>query len=333
MAFSLDLHDPRSLGRFRRRLLSWYGEHGRDLPWRAARDPYRILVSEFLLQQTRVEQAREYYDRFVAAFPDFAALARASEESVLRVWAGAGYYRRARNLHRLARLVAENGLPKGATELERLPGVGPYTAAAVASIAFGEPVTAVDGNVRRVMSRLFARKRPQLRWLRETAQDLLDRSDPGTWNQAVMELGSLVCAPRKPDCPTCPAARWCAGKDDPERYPVAPKRRQREVTAVALVLHGTSGYVLEKRDGQALGGLWGFPLAEGEDALSSLLSRYGLAEAHCIGTVHHAFTHKRLTVAVYAAPWSGPGEDPAHRPLSRLDQKILALAASSGQVA
>lgn len=326
MASLFDLHDDRPLNHFRRRLRAWYDAHGRDLPWRTAHDPYRILVSEFLLQQMRVEQALEYYARFVAAFPDFAALARAAEEDVLRIWAGAGYYRRARNLHRLARLVAENGLPKGATELEGLPGVGPYTAAAVASIAFGERVAAVDGNVRRVLARLFSRKSPSPRWLRETAQALLDRDAPGAWNQATMELGATVCTPKSPRCKICPVSTFCFGKGESEKYPAPRRRRQQAVEAAALVLRGSTGYVLERRDGQALGGLWGFPLAEGHDALQLILSRYGVSEARPLGTVRHAFTHKRLTVAVYGAPWSGAGEDPAARPLSQLDQKILTLA-------
>ena len=323
---------PCGVRRLRRALLSWYRTNARDLPWRGTRDPYAILVSEVLLQQTRVEQARGYYARFLKAFPDLGALARASEEEVLQVWAGAGYYRRARNLHRLAQAVAETGLPATAAELEELPGIGPYTAAAVASIAFGEPVAAVDGNVRRVLARLFAVKEPSSKWLRETAERLLDRDDPGSWNQAVMELGATVCTPKSPQCVLCPIALFCEGKDDPERYPASRVRRQRAVQAVALVLRGPSGYVLEKRDGQALGGLWGFPLAEGDDGLPRLLARYGLQSARLLGTVSHAFTHKRLTIHVHEAAWNGPGEDPGSRPLSVLDRKILALAAPENEV-
>lgn len=314
--------------RLREALLGWYKSNQRALPWRETRDPYRILVSEFLLQQTRVEQALEYYARFVAAFPDFAALARAAEEDVLRVWAGAGYYRRARNLHRLAQAVTKAGLPATAADLEELPGVGPYTAAAVASIAFGEPVAAVDGNVRRVLCRVYAVEEPSVRWLRETAGGLLAPEDPGTWNQAVMELGSLVCTPKNPMCPACPVAVWCAGREEAGRFPAARQRAQRAVQAAALILHGRGGYVLEKRDGQALSGLWGFPLAEGKGALSFLLSQYGLPRARFVGTVRHAFTHKKLTIRVYEAPWSGPVEDPSLRPLSVLDRKIFALAGS-----
>lgn len=325
------LADPQLEG-FRWAILRWYGEHQRRLPWRETRDPYAILVSEVLLQQTRVEQALGYYARFLEAFPHLDALAGASEEDVLQVWAGAGYYRRARNLRRLAQAVAEAGVPRTAAALEELPGVGPYTAAAVASIAFGDPVAAVDGNVRRVICRLFAVEEPSAQWLRETAEGLLDRAAPGTWNQAVMELGSLVCTPKNPMCLACPVAMWCAGREEAGRYPTARPRVQKGVQAAALVLHSRGGYVLVKRDGQALGGLWGFPLAEGKGALFSLLTRYGLPRARFVGTVCHAFTHKKLTVRVYAAPWSGPDEDPGLRPLSVLDRKILALATSTNKV-
>jgi A/G-specific adenine glycosylase len=215
---------PADATELRSALLSWFRMSARALPWRGTRDPYAILVSEVLLQQTRVEQARSYYTRFLAAFPDFGALARASEEEVLRLWAGAGYYRRAKNLHRLTHVVAETGLPRTARELEGLPGVGPYTAAAVASVAFREPVAAVDGNVRRVLARLFGRGDPAPGWLREIAQRFLDARNPGTWNQAMMELGATVCTPRNPGCSVCPVERFCVGKREPERYP-APKRR------------------------------------------------------------------------------------------------------------
>lgn len=242
-----------SLPLFQQKLLAWYGEHARDLPWRRARDPYAILVAEVLLQQTWVEQALGYYARFLGAFPNFASLARASEE-VLRVWAGTGYYRRARNLHRLAQIVSAHGLPRTAAELAKLPGVGPYTAAAVAAIAFGEPVAVVDGNVRRVLARLFAHRKPTARWLKETAGVLLYTEDPGRWNQALMELGALLCTPQNPACPHCPVASFCAGKEAPDKFPEPRKRRKRDVRAVALVLRGRGGYVLERRDGTALGG-------------------------------------------------------------------------------
>jgi A/G-specific adenine glycosylase len=321
------MFSERDLKEFRKALLAWYEKNRRDLPWRRTKDPYAILVSEVLLQQTRVKQALAYYERFLRAFPDFSSLAKASEEEVLRVWAGAGYYRRARNLHRLAQAVAEKGIPKTYAELLRLPGMGPYTAAAVASVAFGEAVAVVDGNVRRVLARLFAQKEPKTRWLRDTAGMLLEPADPGTWNQALMELGSLLCTPKSPKCSLCPVAAFCAGKGDPERYPAPQRRAQKPAEAAALVLYGKDGVFLERRDGGLLGGLWGVPLAEGPAALERLLSRFGLAHATYVGQVRHAFTHKRLSVEVYAAFWEGKGEDPKSRPLSVLDHKILRLFA------
>ena len=243
---------------FQDAVLAWYRAHRRELPWRGEADPYRVLLSEVLLQQTRVEQAIPYYHRFLEAFPTLQALAEAPEEAVLKAWEGAGYYARARNLKRLAE-ATPHGLPRTYRELLALPGVGPYTAAAVASIAFGEPVAAVDGNVRRVLARLFAVQTPRPAWLQETANALLARAAPGEWNQALMELGATTCTPRAPACRACPAARWCRGRATPERYPAPKPRRARSVQAAALVLAGQRGYVLERRDGTSLGGLWGFP--------------------------------------------------------------------------
>ncbi len=311
-------------------LLGWYERNARDLPWRRTSDPYAILLAEVLLQQTRVEQATGYYARFLEAFPDLRALAAAPEEAVMRVWAGAGYYRRARNLHRLAQQVGAEGLPRRASDLAALPGIGPYTAAAVASIAFGEPTAVVDGNVRRVLARLFAQRNPKPRWLRETAAALLAQTEPGRWNQALMELGATACTPRNPGCGVCPLAPFCAGKESPGQYPEPRRRSQKKVQAAALVLRGRGGYVLERRDGPSLGGLWGFPLAEGRGALGTLLSRYGVPSARRIGTVRHAFTHKELSIAVYAADWTGPAQDPASLPLSVLDRKVLRLAEAQG---
>ena len=220
---------------WRKALLAWYRENARPLPWRGEKDPYRVLVSEVLLQQTRVEQALPYYRRFLERFPTLKALAAASLEEVLRVWQGAGYYRRAEHLHRLARSVEE--LPPSFAELRGLPGLGPYTAAAVASIAFGERVAAVDGNVRRVLSRLFARESPKEKELFALAQGLLPEGvDPGVWNQALMELGATVCLPKRPRCGACPLGAFCRGKEAPGRYPAPRKRRAKEERLVALVL-------------------------------------------------------------------------------------------------
>lgn len=314
---------------FQHSLLEWYRANRRALPWRGERDPYRILLSEVLLQQTRVDQAVPYYHRFLERFPDLRALGEAGLEEVLQVWQGAGYYARARNLHRLAQ--AHPHLPAGYARLRELPGLGPYTAAAVASIAFGEAVAAVDGNVRRVISRLMAWENPTPAQLQAKAEGLLATESPGEWNQAMMELGATLCRPRKPACGLCPLARWCAGQANPERYPAPRIRPQKAVEAVALVLHGPRGVVLEPRQGRSLGGLWGVPMAEGrslEPLLERLAAGHGAAipTPEHVGTVQHAFTHRRLTVEVYKSRWEGLTHDPQGKPLSQLDRKILRQA-------
>jgi len=201
----------KGLATFRRVLLRWYGEHRRDLPWRETRDPYRIWLSEIMLQQTRVAAVLDHYRIFLSRFPHVQALAAASEDAVLAAWSGLGYYRRARRMHQCAKdfLKKHAGqFPRTAEELHELPGIGRYTAAAIASIAFGEPVAVVDGNVERVLQRLAGihLDTPQT-W--QHAQALLDRSRPGDFNQAVMELGATVCVPREPRCPLCPIRKWC----------------------------------------------------------------------------------------------------------------------------
>ncbi len=191
---------------FQDKLLRWYRRHARKLPWRQTRDPYRIWVSEVMLQQTRVAAAIPYFERFIERFPDVESLARAPEEELLRAWSGLGYYSRARNLQRAAKLIAERGsIPNDYDALRELPGIGQYTAAAVASIAFNQPYAVVDGNVRRVLSRVACRNEG----LDEMAEALLDRKHPGRYNQALMELGATVCLPREPHCGACPVAALC----------------------------------------------------------------------------------------------------------------------------
>src|SRR5271155_3670913 len=204
----------------RRRLAKWYGSAKRDLPWRRTTDPYAITVSEIMLQQTQGVTVIPYYERWLKLFPTWHALACAGEHDVIKAWEGLGYYRRARNLQALAKAVARDGgeLPRNEKSLRALPGIGPYTAAAVGSIAFGLPLAVLDGNVMRVLARLLALRDdislPQTRAkLQEIANDFLDRRDPSTHNQAVMELGATVCLPRKPMCLICPLRGGCAGRD------------------------------------------------------------------------------------------------------------------------
>lgn len=311
-------------------MLGWYHTHKRSLPWRQTQDPYAVLLSEILLQQTRVDQAIPYYHRFLAAFPTLADLAKADLETVLKVWQGLGYYARARNLHKLAQQLGTGQLPNTYSALLELPGIGPYTAAAVASIAFGEPKAAVDGNIRRVLSRLEAWELPSPQQVQAKADALMaSTAAAGDWNQALMELGATLCTPQNPKCSVCPIAAFCRGKADPQRYPAPKERKQKEVNAVALVLQGPNGVHLEPRKGKILGGLWGVPLHEGSiEALVQSVAANSSLDPLLIGTISHAFTHRKLTVQVYTAAWDGQ-ENPQERPLSRLDRKILELAEKS----
>jgi A/G-specific adenine glycosylase len=269
----------------RRPLLAWYHKVKRDLPWRRTQDPYAILVSELMLQQTQVKTVLPYYDKFLRLFPTPAALAKAPEEKVLAAWAGLGYYRRARFLHAAARAVEAAGeFPRGLEGIRALPGVGAYTAAAVGSIAFGLPAAVVDGNVIRVVARLLAldadpTKGAGAERVRETAQAFLDPRHPGDFNQAMMELGAGLCSPTKPLCPECPLRSGCAAflAGKPEAFPKLPARAATRtvVKAVVLAVQGGGGrarlLMRERRaekkpkPGQApdrLKGFWALPEVE-----------------------------------------------------------------------
>jgi A/G-specific adenine glycosylase len=214
----------KDLDRFQRALLGWYEQHGRDLPWRKKRDPYPIWVSEIMLQQTRAAAVIDHYRMFLTRFPNAQALAAASEEAVLAAWSGLGYYRRARLMHQCARQIGEEHggcFPRNSESLRALPGIGRYTAAAIASLAFGEPVAVVDGNVERVLRRLIGKNTTGVdlttAQIWQHAQALLAGNRPGDFNQAMMELGATVCLPREPRCAVCPVRRWCATQGEHPR--------------------------------------------------------------------------------------------------------------------
>lgn len=297
-------------------LLAWYDAERRDLPWRRTRDPWAIWVSEVMLQQTRVETVVPYFERFLARFPDPGALAAAPVEAALALWSGLGYYRRCRQLHAAARAVAAagGGIPRRAAELERLPGVGPYTAAAVASIAFGERAPVLDGNVARVVARLRAEtddpaRAAARRRLLAGAEALLSAARPGDSNQALMELGATLCTPRAPACPRCPLVGGCrataAGR--PETYP-RPRRRAAPVREqqVAAVVERAGRILLVRRgpDESQLAGLWELPtVAAGDDPEGALAARYGgcWRLAGELARVRHGITVRALTVVARAA--------------------------------
>lgn len=254
-------------------LLAWYRERERDLPWRGATDPYAILVSEIMLQQTQAERVAPYYERFLARFPTAEALADAPLVDVLDVWSGLGYNNRAQRLRDAARHVVEHGWPADLTSLQDLPGVGPYTAAALASFAFGHRVAAIDTNIRRVLSRWHGEPLDGPA-LRATAERSLD-DDAGAWNQAMMDLGATVCRPRNPWCEECPVAAWCAG---PEGYmPPHPQARfegsarQLRGAIVRAVVRGPQSFEDLRQE-------TGFPTVELELALEDLLDEGLLAE-------------------------------------------------------
>jgi A/G-specific adenine glycosylase len=258
---------------FRRSLRKWYRKHKRDLPWRRTEDPYRIWISEILLQQTRVAAVIPYYERFLALFPDASALASAPEQELLAAWAGLGYYSRARNLQKAARAIVElPRFPKDYAALRQLPGVGDYTAAAVASIAFGAPHAVLDGNVLRVLSRIVAEPgdtksqivRARLRALAET---LLDRKRPGEFNQALMELGATVCLPKQPLCGNCPVRQHCQARQQgvENQLPLNGQRpRSNRGEQHLLVIEKAGKLLLWQRppDSRRLAGFWELPERE-----------------------------------------------------------------------
>ena len=284
-------------------LLNWYDANARSLPWRGEGDPYRIWLSEIMLQQTRTGAVERYYARFLARFPDVFALAAAPQDEVLKLWEGLGYYSRARNLHAAAKRVAERGgaFPDTVEGLMELPGIGPYAARAIASIAYGLPVPALDGNQMRVLSRCFAVER-----ILKTPFDLeaealgcMDHARPGDYNQALMDLGSAVCTPKRPDCPNCPLSPICRGRDDPERYPLRPAPvAKREEPRTVFLIETPGGIAVRRRDNEKLlGGLYEFPSAQGHldrTEAEAFLAEQGfgeLGDLEPLPAAKHVFTH------------------------------------------
>lgn len=301
-------------------LLSWYAGHARQLPWRGNPDPYSIWVSEVMLQQTRADTVIPYFDRWMRRFPSLEALASASQQEVLTAWEGLGYYGRARNLHRAAQmLVRENHsmLPDEVSQLRKLPGIGPYTAAAIASIAFGKDEPTLDGNIRRVLARFFnltedVRSASSERKLWQLAADHLPAGQAGEYNQALMDLGAVICTPKSPACERCPLQDACQAKalGLQEQRPVhAPKAAipHRVVTAAVISRDGQVLIACRPSHG-LLGGMWEFPggkLQDGEDLLACLHREIReelgaeIEIGELLGEYHHAYTHFRVTLYAY----------------------------------
>lgn len=303
---------------FRRKLLRWYQKHQRDLPWRGIRNAYRIWVSEIMLQQTRVAVVQQRYAQFLRHFPTLNKLSRARLSSVLAGWSGLGYYRRARALHRAARIVVQEhrgALPRSAEQLRTLPGIGRYTAAAVASIAFGEPVAVVDGNVERVLARLYGAPLVDS-WVR--ASEILDSRNPGDFNQAMMELGATVCLPQRPLCGQCPVREFCRAQGKLTKAQKA-ARHKRQANYV-LLRKGEDLYLVKRERGASLmAEMWELPQLETAPAREPLLTlRHAITNTDYLVKVfvgYHPIKHQR-------ARWVPLGQ--AERlPLTGLIRKIL----------
>jgi A/G-specific adenine glycosylase len=306
---------------FSKYLLDWYEEQGRDLPWAGERDPYKIWISEIILQQTRVAQGWDYYLRFLEKFPDLERLATAEEDEVMKLWQGLGYYSRARNLHKAAKVVyfQREGLwPRTFEELLALPGIGKYTAAAMASFAFAEAVPVVDGNVYRVLSRVFLIEDPidhsaAFRKFFQLGHELMDASRPGIFNQAMMDFGALVCRPMQPLCSSCPMASICLAKreDRVQQLPFKAKKMVKKNKFLYFVsLREDEKFLLEKRVGRGIWqGLYQFPLIEALDPLSpeavtlALEEKYGLKISSLSDAwdTRHELTHQSLYITIYKA--------------------------------
>jgi A/G-specific adenine glycosylase len=291
------------VAKFRRALRNWYRRHGRDLPWRRIRDPYAILVSEFMLQQTQVASVIPYHDAWLRRFPNFASLARAGENEVLRTWQGLGYYARARNLHATARTIMDRHgghLPRAIEQMQQLPGIGKYTAHAVASFAFNQSVPIVEANTARVLARLFDFRKPidsrsGRKTLWQHAAHLLPKSGAQTFNSALLDLGALICVARNPKCDLCPVKTFCRAKN-PAALPVKKFRHKMKPLIETHALIVKQGRILLEQSQHRWRGMWILPPLELEGLKPS---SFGARPAH---QSVFPFTHHQVTLAVYRRP-------------------------------
>lgn len=354
--------NPRALRTFQSRLLAWFRTHRRELPWRASRDPYRVWVAEIMLQQTRIAAVIPYYDRFLRRFPDVRALARARQSEVLKSWSGLGYYSRARNLHSAAKTIAAKHAGEFPRELKAaldLPGIGHYTAAAVLSIAYDEPLAVLDGNVARVLARLAAvrgdlRKPRAWRNLSNAAQQLLARDAASDWNQALMELGETICTPQSPHCAACPISRWCKSHAQGLANEIPAPRKKRatvNIKIAAAILRDPQGRTLLVKEPGAhdhvlFSRMWQFPAVEVKRNPSAELANHLRATLGVNGVTlealpeaRHGVTFRNVTLLPFLArmdelPANGgshgrilPLEKIARVPISSATRKIAASLA------
>ncbi|MGM0375786.1 MAG: A/G-specific adenine glycosylase [Bacteroidota bacterium] len=307
---------------FAQLIKKWYHQNGRILPWRETRDPYKIWVSEIILQQTRIEQGIKYYNNFLKAFPDVFALANASETEVMQLWQGLGYYSRARNMHEAAKTIVneqDGFFPQTYKKIRTLKGIGPYTASAISSFAFNLPYAVVDGNVSRILSRYFAIETPidsnqGKKQFQALAEQLLNRDDPATHNQAIMDLGALICKPGIPLCHKCPVAQLCQARknENPNSFPVKSKRKTRKKRFLNfLIIHHKERILIEKRTGDDIWkGLYQFPLIEThektdlasmEGKIRSITGKH--MKATKIYEKKHILTHQELHAVFFKVKW------------------------------
>jgi len=304
-----------------RKIHNWYQDHGRlDLPWRMATDPYHIYLSEVMLQQTQVKTILErYYFPFLEKFPTLQALGGASLDDVLKMWEGLGYYNRAKNLHKTATLIDE--LPQNIEELIQLPGIGKNTAHAVAAFAFKQSVPVMEANVKRILCRLDKLKTPNDKELWEIAYTLVDKENPFDYNQAMMDIGAMICSPKNPKCTICPLADICEGRDEPALYPAKKKRVVPTRKQNILIRIYDDKLSLSQREGKFLHGLWGFESIETAPCA-----------AESIGEVTHTYTHFKLLCNVYVYYETVPEkadyfsiEGIQELAISKVDEKIVNL--------
>ena len=308
---------------FARALVDWFAAVGKEYPWRSTREPYAVLVSELMLQQTRVDQATPYFRRFMKRFPSLRSLANASQEDVLKMWEGLGYYSRARNLHKAAGIIANEmsgRFPSDYHDIIKLPGVGGYTAAAIGSLAFNQDRAVLDGNVIRVLSRLYAytkdtRSTAARAELQQMTENLLINGEAGRYNEAMMELGATVCLPMNPKCEVCPVVSAClaARSGRPTDYPVkAPRKKVPHIVVGAAVIRNRKGEVLiaQRREKDMLGGLWEFPGGKQETGetiqqciVRELKEELGInvKVEDFLVTVRHAYSHFTMDMHTYFA--------------------------------
>lgn len=350
---------PRAVANLRKRLLAWFNEHRRELPWRASRDPYRVWIAEIMLQQTRIATVIPYYERFLARFPNVQSLAAARREEVLKLWSGLGYYSRARNLHTAARdIVAHHGgeFPRTLEAALALPGIGRYTAAAVLSIAYDLPLAVLDGNVARVLARLGAVRgalREPERWqtLALVAQQLLASESPGDWNQSLMELGETVCTPQSPRCESCPIARPCRARALGLTAQIPEPRKKRapvRLRIAAAILRDPRGRTILVRDPGAhdhvlFSRMWQFPAIEvAKDPKAELANHVRatlgveLPPLEPLRTARHGVTYRNVALLPFLAQVAElpkrprtrvlPLERLARIPISSATRKIAAAA-------